>query len=179
VSEECDLEGALRAVRFPFPKLAVYCLNYKTDRSVLPVTEAMSRLAIGSIASTTEKVASVEQFPGTNIFPLSIAQVDPTVYVEPELASALSIRTAADVPADEGAADENLLAAVIARAGEVEAAEWALDQAKAASEEQIAAALSSGLPVEKVAAAAGVCASVLPGLMGLAEGEPVPALAES
>jgi hypothetical protein len=71
------------------------------------------------------------------------------------------------------AADERLLAAVVTRVGEVESAEWALDQAKAACNTQIVAALSSGVPVERVALAAGVCASAL---AEFTEGrEPVPA----
>jgi hypothetical protein len=68
---------------------------------------------------------------------------------------------------------ERLLAAVVTRVGEVEAAEWALDQAKAACNEQMTAALSSGVPAERVAVAAGVCASALPELTG--EREPVAA----
>ena len=65
-------------------------------------------------------------------------------------------------PTDLSALQEQLLSAVIARAGEVEAAEWALDQAKAACEVQMAAALASGVLAEKVANAAGVCDSALP-----------------
>jgi hypothetical protein len=66
-----------------------------------------------------------------------------------------------------------LLAAVVTRVGEVEAAEWALDQAKASCKVQIGAALSSGVPAERVALAAGVCASAL---AEFTEGrEPVPA----
>ncbi|HET6269318.1 MAG TPA: hypothetical protein VFE00_04490 [Arthrobacter sp.] len=56
---------------------------------------------------------------------------------------------------------ERLLTAVVTRVGEVEAAEWALDQAKAACDVQIVAALSSGVPAERVAVAAGICASAL------------------
>ena len=62
-------------------------------------------------------------------------------------------------PPDLSALRDQLLAAVIARVGEVEAAEWALDQAKAACDVQIAAALAAGVPAEEVAAAAGICAS--------------------
>jgi hypothetical protein len=50
-----------------------------------------------------------------------------------------------------------MLAAVVSRSGEAEAAEWALDQAKAVAGEQIIAALSAGLSAEQVAEAAGVC----------------------
>ncbi len=60
---------------------------------------------------------------------------------------------------------EALLAAVVTRVGEVEAAEWALDQAKAACDVQITAALSAGVPAEKVAAAAGELASALTGFV--------------
>ena len=56
---------------------------------------------------------------------------------------------------------ERLLAAVVTSIGELEAAEWALDQAKAACDLQITAALASGLPVEEVAAATGLTASTL------------------
>ncbi len=48
---------------------------------------------------------------------------------------------------------------MISRVGEVEAAEWALDQAKAACDVQIAAALAAGVPAAEVATAAGVGAS--------------------
>ncbi|NKX49435.1 hypothetical protein HER39_02330 [Arthrobacter deserti] len=99
----------------------------------------------------------MEPLDHTNTLPLSIAQVDSTVYLEPGLAAAVAMKQSSRGLADQ----EQLLAAVVARAGEVEAAEWALDQAKAACDAQIAAALSSGLPADKVAAAAGVCASVL------------------
>lgn len=100
----------------------------------------------------------MEPLTDTNTLPLPIAHVDATVYVEQQLASAMLD----NAPADLSALQEQLLSAVIARAGEVEAAEWALDQAKAACEVQIAAALASGVPAEKVAGAAGVCASALP-----------------
>ncbi|QHK20657.1 hypothetical protein GU243_13985 [Pseudarthrobacter psychrotolerans] len=45
------------------------------------------------------------------------------------------------------------------RVGEVEAAEWALDQAKAACDLEIAAALAAGVPADKVVAVAGDLAS--------------------
>jgi hypothetical protein len=103
----------------------------------------------------------MEPLTDTNTFPLSIAQVDATVYVEPPLASAMPDKA----PTDQSALREQLLAAVISRVGEVEAAEWALDQAKAACDVQIAAALAAGVPAEEVATAAGVCASALPRVM--------------
>ena len=67
----------------------------------------------------------------------------------------------AGAPSDPAPAWETVLAAVFARAGEVEAAEWALDQAKAACDEQIIAAVSAGIPAAKIAEAAGVCAAVV------------------
>lgn len=45
------------------------------------------------------------------------------------------------------------------RVGEVGAAEWAFDQAKAACDVQIAAALAAGVPAEKVVEVAGDRAS--------------------
>jgi len=56
------------------------------------------------------------------------------------------------------------LAAVTVRAGAVEAAEWALDQAKAACDEEIRAAIAAGVPTEIVSAAAGVCAAAVSSL---------------
>ena len=111
--------------------------------------------------------ASLRRQPPWNTFidsitpPLSIAQVDSTVFVAPELASTGAKRAAADVLALR----EALLAAVVTRVGEVEAAEWALDQAKAACDVQIIAALSAGVPAEQVVAAAGELASALTGFV--------------
>jgi hypothetical protein len=104
----------------------------------------------------------VELFTDTSTLPLSIAQVNSTVYVEAEHAPAPAEREAGDL----FDLHEQLLAAVVTRVGEVEGAEWALDQAKAACNEQMAAALSSGVPAEKVAVAAGVCASALAEFIG-------------
>jgi hypothetical protein len=109
----------------------------------------------------------MEPLTDTNTFPLSIAQVDATVYVEPPLASAMLDETSNDL----SALREQLLAGVTSRAGEVEAAEWALDQAKAACEAQIAAALAAGVPAEEIATAAGASAPTLPLILP----EPVPA----
>jgi hypothetical protein len=109
----------------------------------------------------------VEPFTDTNTLPLSIAQVDS--YAESGLASAPAKKSSADVLA----LHDRLLAAVVTRVGEVEAAEWALDQAKAACQVQIAAALSSGVPAERVAGAAGICVSALAEFTG--GREPVPA----
>lgn len=97
----------------------------------------------------------MEPFTNSNTPPLSIAQVDWTLYGEHELASPGSKKKAAHLLA----LHEALLAAVTTRVGEVEAAEWALDQAKAACDVQIAAALAAGVPTEKVAAVAGELAS--------------------
>ncbi|MCU1533128.1 MAG: hypothetical protein JWO49_2699 [Arthrobacter sp.] len=101
----------------------------------------------------------MEPFTTTNTLPLSIAQVASTVYGEAEPASAPAQTATAVLPA----VHEQLLAAVVTRVGEVEAAEWALDQAKAARDVQLAAALSSGVPTDRVAAAAGVPESALAG----------------
>jgi hypothetical protein len=97
----------------------------------------------------------VEPFIDSNTPPLSIAQVDWTLHGEHELAPTSSKGAAGDLLALQ----ETLLAAVIIRVGEVEAAEWALDQAKTACEVQIAAALAAGVPAEKLVAAAGELAS--------------------
>jgi hypothetical protein len=91
----------------------------------------------------------MEPFADTNTLPLSIAQIDVSLYAEPESAP----DTAEGVCPDE---HEQLLVALVTRTGELEAAEWVLDQAKAAFDAQIAAALSVGVPVERVAEAAGV-----------------------
>ena len=93
--------------------------------------------------------------------PLSIAQVDSAVYTEPAPLSAPIPESDAGTPVGLTAGQKKALAALTVRAGEVEAAEWALDQAKAACTAQIAAALASGIPAETVAAAAGVCACAL------------------
>ena len=68
----------------------------------------------------------MEPFTNSNTPPLSIAQVDWTLYGERELTALGSQRPAADLLEIQG----TLLAAVITRVGEVEAAEWALDQRK-------------------------------------------------
>jgi hypothetical protein len=99
----------------------------------------------------------VEPFTHSNTPPLSIAQVDWTLYGEHELAPPGSKKAAADLLA----LHEALLATVTIRVGEVEAAEWALDQAKAACDVEIAAALAAGVPAEKVVAVAGELASTL------------------
>lgn len=117
------------------------------------------------------KASSVEPFTDTNTLPLSIAEV--SSHPESRFGSGSEAR-----PGTDGLElHDHLLAAVVTRAGEVEAAEWALDQAKAACQQQLAAALSAGVPIEKIAGAAGVCASALAGLVGdrEREREPVPA----
>lgn len=89
----------------------------------------------------------MEPFTDTNTLPLSIAQVDSTVQVETEQASVgnESVKGSLEL-------QEQLLTAVVTRVGEVEAAEWALDQAKAARDAQISAALAAGVAAERVAA---------------------------
>jgi hypothetical protein len=101
----------------------------------------------------------VDPFTDTNTPPLSIAQVDSAIVIETEGQVLAAGREAADL----SALHEELLAAVVTRVGEVEAAEWALDQAKAACDTQIAAALSAGVSAEKVAEAAGIDVSDLTG----------------
>lgn len=108
----------------------------------------------------------MELFTDTNTLPLSIAEISS----HPESRSG-SLPPGSGV--DVLALHDRLLAAVVTRAGEVEAAEWALDQAKAACQVQLAAALSAGVPADRIAEAAGICASALVGLVG--QREPVPA----
>ncbi|WP_164207003.1 hypothetical protein [[Micrococcus luteus] ATCC 49442] len=110
----------------------------------------------------------MEPFTDTNTPPLSIAQVDWALHEDPELAPPVSKKAAADL----SALHETLLAAVTTRIGEVEAAEWALDQAKAACDTEIAAALAAGVPAEKVAAAAGELVSIPTGFAE--DSEPAP-----
>ena len=91
----------------------------------------------------------MEPFTNSNIPPLSITQVDWTLDGEHKLAP--STAPAAGLVALQ----ETQLAALITRVGEVEAAEWALDQARAACDLQIAAALAAGVPAEMVVEVAG------------------------
>ena len=93
----------------------------------------------------------MEPFTDSNTPPLSIAQVDWTLSGEHELATARRPKGRPLISLD---LQESLLAAVITRVGEVEAAESALDQAKSACNVQIAAALAAGVPAEKVREAA-------------------------
>jgi hypothetical protein len=95
----------------------------------------------------------------TPTLPLSIADVDSTVYLHPETTASPATMAAAGAPDGLSGEQMNMLAAVACRAGQVEAAQWALDQAQAVADEQIVAALSLGLPSERVAMAAGVPAS--------------------
>jgi hypothetical protein len=99
----------------------------------------------------------VDPFTQTNALPLSIAQVSATVYGEPEATPDPATNEAADLPA----LHEQLLAAVVTLAGELEAARWALDQTKAAHDVRIAAALSAGVPAKAVAEAAGITEAAL------------------
>jgi hypothetical protein len=104
----------------------------------------------------------VEDFTDTSTLPLSIPPVNPVLYEDPRLSSV----RAPELTADMSEVRERLLAAVVISIGEVEAAEWALDQAKATCDLEIAAALASGVPVEKVAAATGLTASALSAFAG-------------
>lgn len=110
----------------------------------------------------------MDPFSNSDTPPLSIAQVDWTLYGEREPAPLASQRAAADLLA----LHETLLAAVITRVGEVEATEWALDQAKAACDVQVAAALAAGVPVEKVMAATGELSPTLTQFVDEREAEP-------
>ncbi|MEC5181513.1 hypothetical protein [Arthrobacter sp. CG_A4] len=103
----------------------------------------------------------MESFTDINTLPLSIAQVDSIVHVEPAQASA-----GTESPTISPLLQEQLLAAVVTRVGEVEAAEWALDQAKAARYAQMSAAMSAGVAAESVAAAAGITKPARAALVG-------------
>jgi hypothetical protein len=105
----------------------------------------------------------MDPFPETSTLPLSIAQLDPTVYADPAAGSVAADPAGLPVLVASPPRQERILAAVVVRAGEVEAAEWALDQARAACGAQIAAALCWGVPAKEIALAAGV------GAAGLAE----------
>lgn len=98
----------------------------------------------------------MEPFTDSNTPPLSVAQVDWALQGERRPAPPVSENAAADLLTMH----ETLLAEVTARVGEVEAAEWALDQAKAACETEIAAALAAGVPAERIVAAGGELASI-------------------
>ena len=100
----------------------------------------------------------MEPHTETNSLPLSIAQVDSTAYVKEE---AVAGACEGDGAVDLSVAHGHLLAAVMTRASEVEAAESALDQATAARDVHVGAALAAGISVDKVAAAAGLDAAAL------------------
>lgn len=89
--------------------------------------------------------------------PLSVAALEADVSLEsaPEVLPLPDVET--DAVASLSSEQKKALAAVTVRAGAVEAAEWALDQAKAACTEEIRAAVAAGIPLEIVSAAAGVC----------------------
>lgn len=91
----------------------------------------------------------MEPLAETNTLPLSIAQIDVDV---------LAAQEPAPAPAKPESRDEHeqLLMGLVTRTGELEAAEWVLDQARTAVDTQIAAALSAGVPAKTVAEAAGV-----------------------
>jgi hypothetical protein len=93
----------------------------------------------------------------TNTSPISIASIDSTVYRSRSVDRAPQMPAVTGLPGTPSPAQARMLAAVVSRSGEVEAAEWALDQAKAVAGEQMIAALSAGLSTEQLAEAAGVC----------------------
>jgi len=90
-----------------------------------------------------------------------MASIDSTVYLDSGPAFSPPTAGGDGAPAGLSPAQSRMRAAVVSRAGAVEAAEWALDHAKVSCDEQIAAALSSGLPPEVVAKAAGMSASAI------------------
>ncbi|WP_336716445.1 hypothetical protein [Arthrobacter sp. USHLN218] len=93
--------------------------------------------------------------------PLSVVALEADVSLEsaPEILPLPDVET--DAVASLSPEQKKALAAVTVRAGAVEAAEWALDQAKAACDEEIGAAVAAGIPLEIVSAAAGVCAAAV------------------
>jgi len=107
----------------------------------------------------------MEPVPEIKTLPLSIADLDSAAPVEPEPATAAPAAAGTDLMAGLSLDQQEALAAVTVLAGEVEAAEWALDQLQTACNAQIIVALQSGVPRESVAAAAGICASALGGLI--------------
>ncbi|WP_262107379.1 hypothetical protein [Arthrobacter sp. Marseille-P9274] len=103
----------------------------------------------------------MEPIAETKTLPLSIAALDAGVSLEVPPGRLPTPDEDTDAMASLSPVQKKALAAVTVRAGEVEAAEWALDQAKAACDAQITTALASGIPAETVAAAAGVCAAAV------------------
>jgi len=103
----------------------------------------------------------------TNFLP-SAGHYDPAANIHPAVDRLDP--AGARVPSGRAPEWNALLTAVLARAGAIESAEWALDQAKAACDEQIIAAVSAGVPEARIAEAAGVCASVVAGIVR----QPVP-----
>lgn len=110
----------------------------------------------------SSKADFVEDLTDSSTPTLPVTPVNPIRYEDPRLASV----RAPEVTAEIAEVRERLLAAAVTSIGEVEAAEWALDQAKAACDLQITAALASGVPVEEVAAATGLTASALSAFAG-------------
>jgi len=90
-----------------------------------------------------------------------MASIDSTVYLDSGPASSPPAVGGEGTPAGLSPAQSRMWAAVVSRAGAVEAAEWALDHAMTSCDEQIVAALSSALPPEVVAKAAGMPASAI------------------
>ncbi|MFF2032014.1 hypothetical protein [Arthrobacter sp. NPDC058192] len=92
----------------------------------------------------------MDPFTDTSTLPLSIAQVEPDAVGAPDGTAGHD----AAAGAGSSVLHEQLLVAVVTRAGEVEAAEWALDQAKTARDTQVKAALEAGIPADTVERAA-------------------------
>jgi hypothetical protein len=107
----------------------------------------------------------MEPIPEIKTLPLSIADLDSAAPMEPEPTTAAPAAAGSDLVAGLSLDQQEALTAVTVLAGEVEAAEWALDQLQTACNAQIAVALQSGVPRDTVAAAAGICASAMDGLI--------------
>jgi hypothetical protein len=133
-------------------------VGHETDRSVL----------LAGLLPLKGKKSCPAYLKGTSMepiaektLPLSVAALDAGVSLKsaPELLRAPDGGTGAT--ANLSSEQKKALAAVTVRAGAVEAAEWALDQAKAVCDEEIRAAITAGVPTEIVSAAAGVCAAAV------------------
>jgi hypothetical protein len=107
----------------------------------------------------------MEPVPEIKTLPLSIADLDSAAPLEPAPDTVAPAGAGSDLVTGLSLDQQEALAAVTVLAGEVEAAEWALNQLKTSCNAQIAVALQLGVPREAVAAAAGMCASALDGLI--------------
>lgn len=110
----------------------------------------------------SSKADIVEDLADSSTLPLPVTPVNPILGEDPRIAPV----PAPEVTAEMSEVRDRLLAAAVTSIGEVEAAEWALDQAKAARDLQITAALASGVPVEEVAAATGLTTSAVSAFAG-------------